>query len=54
VLLLVSVYLTLFCFEFLGLSLVDKGKQPQRVPATAPLLSKALPLTLPQSSLGVC
>lgn len=24
-----SAYLTLFCFDFLGLSLVDKGKQPR-------------------------
>lgn len=30
------VHLTLFCFEFLGLSLVDKGKLPPRVPQTAP------------------
>lgn len=33
---LFSVYLTLFCFEFLGLSLVDKGKQPHWVPKAAP------------------
>lgn len=33
---LLLVHLTVFCFEFLGLSLVDKGKRPQGVPQAAP------------------
>lgn len=50
-LLLFPAYLTLFCFDFLGLSLVDKGKQPHWPPAAVSLLPRAPSLTLPQLGL---